>query len=368
MWAGALLPKLAGLGHAIEAVAPLPQHVRWDDLPLPQAGVRVRRYPVPYFDTDPFTNPDREFYATQDRHLYRLSAPLVQDDWAEVVLVGNETFLGSLLQFPRPADIPLIGVAHTIYWATSPARRPADFEPGGTLANLRACDRVVCVARHVEAALRDLGVQRTIAIPNAVDLARFRPRSPPAALAESLGIAKGSKVVSHVANLKPVKQAWRLLEAAPAIVAAHPDTVFLLLGEGPCEADLRARCSVHGLGERVRFLGWVANELLPEYYALSDAVAMPSLSEGAPYAYLEALACGCPVVASPIEAAREFLSGIPGAIVAQSHEPGDIADAVCHALDSAGNTRRRREIREAAVARFGLDEAAARFSALIETV
>lgn len=173
-------------------------------------------------------------------------------------------------------------------------------------------------------------------------------------------------MVSHVANLKPVKQAWRLIEAVPRILERHPEAIVLLMGEGPCEADLRARRARLGLEERVRFLGWVERRLLPDYYAVSDVMALPSASEGAPFAYLEALACGCPVVSTPIAAAREFLTDVPGGFIARSAEPPDIADAVCEALAYASDRGRRDDTARAAAARFDEKQAAAKFSALID--
>lgn len=366
MWTGGLLPRLAERGHEIVAIGPGLDGVAYDDDALARAGIAVERYPIPYFDTDPFANTDGDFYETQWRGLRALVSDHLNAGWADVLLAGTMTFLPGLLPLLREGAPPTIAMLHTIYWADDEARREAHFGPGGSLENLRACDQVVCVAGHAEARLTALGLTGAVAIPNAVDTALFRPRPRPRALADTLGIAAGTTVVAHAANLKPVKQAWRLIEAAPAILRRHPDTVFLLMGEGPCEVDLRQRRAALGLERHVRFLGWVAHERMPDHYALADAMVLPSASEAAPFAYLEALACGCPVVATPIEAAREFLTDMPGAHVARSHEPADIADAVCRAL--ARGRDGRAETARTAAARYDLNEAADRFSSLIESV
>lgn len=367
MWAGGLIPRLRACGHEITAVAPIPDGLVPDDSRLEAAGVIVERYPVPYFDTDPFANTDRNFYERQTRSLLDRASPRIASGWAEALLIGNETFIPGIPERARQAEIPTIAIAHTIYWASDDTRRHINFGPGGAFENLGACDRVVSVARHAEAMLTRLGLANVTTIQNAVNLDRFFPRPTRLDVGAVSGIPAGARVVSHVANLKPVKQAWRLIEAAPRILARHPETIFLLMGEGPCEADLRARRAKLGLEERIRFLGWVEHELLPDYYSVSDAMALPSASEGAPFAYLEALACGCPVVSTPIDAAREFLTGIPGCFIARSDEPQDIADAVCEALAYASDRGRRDETARAA-ARFDEREAAAKFSALIDAV
>ncbi len=366
MWAGGLIPRLRACGHEVTAITPIPDGVVHDDSDLENAGVIVQRYAVPYFDTDPFANPDRDFYQQQTQSLLDRASPLIASGWAESLLIGNETFIPGIPDLARQSGIATIATVHTIYWASDDRRRHINFGPGGAFENLGACDQVVCVARHAEAALRKLGLANVTTIHNAVDLDRFSPRPRPLDFARVKGIPTGARVVSHVANLKPVKQAWRLIEAVPRILERHPEAIVLLMGEGPCEADLRARRARLGLEERVRFLGWVERRLLPDYYAVSDVMALPSASEGAPFAYLEALACGCPVVSTPIAAAREFLTDVPGGFIARSAEPPDIADAVCEALAYASDRGRRDDTARAAAARFDEKQAAAKFSALID--
>lgn len=322
MWAGGLLPAVARRGHAITALAPLADGVERDDAALEAAGIAVTRYPVPYFDTDPFAHADPDYYRRQNEKLRGLAAPLFAATAVDAVLFGTEAVIPGLACMARQAGVPTIGMVHTIYWATDEAQRANNFGPGGTFESLSACDQVVCVARHALATLEALDLKHATAIQNAVDLTRFAPKPRPRELAAMIGIAPGAPVVLHVANLKPVKQSWRLLDAAPAVLARHPETVFLLLGEGPCADDLRAQRDRLGLGENVKFLGWTPHEQLPDYYALADVMALPSASESAPFAYLEALAVGCAVVATPIPAAYEFLREMPAAIITPSHEPG----------------------------------------------
>jgi glycosyltransferase involved in cell wall biosynthesis len=74
------------------------------------------------------------------------------------------------------------------------------------------------------------------------------------------------------------------------------------------------------------------------------------------------------VVSTPIEAARELLGGVPGTVIAASHEPAAIAGAVCDLLDQVRDRRIRGEIAQAAAARFDLAEAARQFSELLDSV
>lgn len=368
MWSGGILPKLAALGHPVVAVGPIPDGATVDDHGLQRAGLEVRRYRVPYFDTDPFANTDRSFYETQRQRITEEIVPLLAAGRADVILVGNESFIPGLPELAGRYAIPTVAMVHTVYWADEAGPSRANFSRRHTLENLAACDRIVCVAQHAVAVLARLGLAHASAIPNAVDLEMFRPRPCPDALAVRHRIAAGAPVIAHVANLKPIKESWRLLRAAPMILERHPAAIFLLMGEGPCRDELIRLQRELGLERQVQVLGWIDHARLPEYYALADLVALTSASEGAPFVFLEALASGCGVVSAPIAAAREFLGGMPGTLLAGSHEPADIAGAVCRLLGEVQGRQRREEIARVAAARFDLAEAARRFSALIDSV
>ncbi|HZG33445.1 MAG TPA: glycosyltransferase, partial [Sphingopyxis sp.] len=97
--------------------------------------------------------------------------------------------------------------------------------------------------------------------------------------------------------------------------------------------DYRALAARLGLADRVHLLGPVANADLPQLYRAADAVVMPSVSEGLANAWVEALACGTPIVISDAGGAAELVTApVAGRIVART--PGAIADAV-HAILAA---------------------------------
>jgi glycosyltransferase involved in cell wall biosynthesis len=74
------------------------------------------------------------------------------------------------------------------------------------------------------------------------------------------------------------------------------------------------------LGDRVRFVGPVLNELLPDWYRAADVVVLPSRSEGVPNVLLEAAACGTPFVASRVGGIPEIAHLGPSRLV----PPGDV--------------------------------------------
>jgi glycosyltransferase involved in cell wall biosynthesis len=83
------------------------------------------------------------------------------------------------------------------------------------------------------------------------------------------------------------------------------EVVLVLLGDGPQRAALERTVSARGLNEAVRFEGWSDN--VGGWLRTADMLALPSLTEGSPNVVLEAMACGCAVIASDIPACRELI-------------------------------------------------------------
>lgn len=104
-------------------------------------------------------------------------------------------------------------------------------------------------------------------------------------------------------------------------LADLPHARLLLVGRGEGEENLRALASELGIAERVHFLGAVDHDLLPPLLSAADAMVLPSASEGLANAWIEALACGTPLVITDAGGAREVVTGPEaGVIVARDAE------------------------------------------------
>jgi glycosyltransferase involved in cell wall biosynthesis len=133
----------------------------------------------------------------------------------------------------------------------------------------------------------------------------------------------GAPLLATVGALIPRKGQAFVIRA----LADLPDAHLLLVGKGEDEAKLRELASGPGLAGRVHFLGSLDHTLLPVVLSAADALVLPSASEGLANAWVEALACGCPLVIGDAGGARELLtSPEAGRIVAR--DPAAIANAV----------------------------------------
>ena len=116
-------------------------------------------------------------------------------------------------------------------------------------------------------------------------------------------------------------------------LADLPNTHLALVGTGSDEADLRALAQQLGLAQRVHFLGSLDHTALPQVLSAADPMVLPSASEGLANAWVEALACGTPLVITEAGGARELIRAPEaGRIVAR--DPAAIADGVREVLAS----------------------------------
>lgn len=147
---------------------------------------------------------------------------------------------------------------------------------------------------------------------NGVDLERF---SAPADRANLFPGSEGKKLIVLVGNMiTDVKGHQVLISAAPDVVKAHPQTQFVLVGEGIKRAEYQQRVKDLGLQANFLFLG--RRNDVPAILSCCDIAVLPSLAEGLPNAVLEYLAAGLPVVASGLGGNLEIIQdGTTGLLV-----------------------------------------------------
>lgn len=154
-----------------------------------------------------------------------------------------------------------------------------------------------------------------------IDTARFHPGDRAAARA-ALGFDDAPAILSVGALIERKGQAL-VIAALPAL----PGVDYWLAGAGEAETRYRALARRLGVEARVHFMGPVAHADLPLFYRAADVVVMPSASEGLANAWVEALACGTPIVISDAGGAAELVR-LPAAGRIVPRTPGAIAEAV----------------------------------------
>lgn len=202
------------------------------------------------------------------------------------------------------------------YWGRRPETRAAVRKAGEDAAGLLAVSEAMkrsMVALGMEA--DKIRVHYT-----GVDLDAFAPQDREAARAR---FQVEAPVVLCVGALIPRKGQDRLIRA----IAQVPGCTLLLAGEGPKRQALEDLAKDLGIAARVGFLGAVPHQHLPLLYNAADVMVLPSESEGLANAWVEALACGTPILISDVGGARELLNDpAVGALI--ERDPDAIAEAL----------------------------------------
>ncbi len=230
---------------------------------------------------------------------------------------------------------------------------------------LRLADRVVCGSEWLtRQASRRVTPERLVTLPFGVDTERFRPEAD-AETADRWRL-DGDPCLLHVASLVPVKDQDTLLRAFARVLTHHPGAALHLAGEGDLLPYLGNLAGELGIAERVRFLGHVPHDELPRLYRQADLHLLPSRHESMAMVVLEAAACGCPTVGTPVGYLPELE---PAARTVPLRDPRALARELLELLAEEGAPKRLgAAARELIHARYRLDQTVDRLRALYRSL
>jgi glycosyltransferase involved in cell wall biosynthesis len=198
---------------------------------------------------------------------------------------------------------------------------------------VNGCDHVTTVSHAMRFDILKMNAdpRKISVIPMGVDLQeRFVPTSR----------VDSRNSLLFVGRLVQKKGIRYLIEAMPIIRRAFPETKLKIAGDGPDRRELIRLADVLGLHDGVEFLGSVSNQNLARVYQSADVVIFPSVvdcsgdQEGFGLVLVEALGCGCTVVATDLPAIRDIVeNGRTGLVVGQRN-PEQIAEAVVRLFEN----------------------------------
>jgi len=214
---------------------------------------------------------------------------------------------------------------------TLPAHTPTMMAPAAdrlliparllTRATYGLCDRIILYSPSLISHWRLEHYRNKIAIAreHLLDFGKFRVEVP---------LPKRPETVGYIGRLADEKGVQNFVRALPRIATENENLNFLIGGDGPLLPDIQEFIQKNELVERVTFAGWIRHEDLPGYLNSIRLLVLPSYTEGLPNIMLEAMACGTPVLATPVGAVPDFIrEGETGFIMA-SNAPDEIATSV----------------------------------------
>ncbi len=168
-------------------------------------------------------------------------------------------------------------------------------------------DVVVTVSDYVRNHLISKGVypKKVFAVPTGIDIERFNPDKVQASLREELGLSEGTPLIGTVAVLRKKKGHHILLEAIPEVLKEIPETVFILVGDGPQRKNIEEKIKQYRLSKNVIMVGH--RDDVPQVLKSIDIFVLPTLQEALGTSFIEAMAIGKPVIGSNVDGVKEVI-------------------------------------------------------------
>ena len=179
-----------------------------------------------------------------------------------------------------------------------------------------------------------LGYEKGFLLPNSIDLSVFMPGAKDADLMRKYALQDKILIMTmgRLVSAERYKGFDEVLNVLPEVLAEVPSLAYMIAGEGDDRLRLEEKARRLGMQDKVIFTGFVPEDRKRDYYNLADAFIMPSRGEGFGIVFLEAMACGVPVVGSTVDGSREALRDGDLGILVDPDDSKGIKQAILDAL------------------------------------
>ncbi len=204
------------------------------------------------------------------------------------------------------------------------------------------CSMVTCVSNAIKEQILNFGCRTELRVlPMGVDSNKFNPLKYSKTLKKKYN--HDGNLLLYVGRLSKKKGLEYLISAMPEIIKAFPKTRLLIVGDGEEKEKLIALTQKRKMNNYVTFVGAISNDELPKYYATADIFVSPSLSEGLPVTFMEAMSSGCILVATNLPGNKDIIKdGETGFLVKQKSSE-EIAKKVILLLKQKENLNKIRK-------------------------
>jgi len=332
--------RLAARGHEVHVVTQRlnPTHPEEETL----AGMRVHRY-VTTAKSGP-----RFYWSTifAGRRLVRRLQRQVGFD-----VVHTHHPVSALAALPRHSHprVPVVAVLHSIYFLEYMDRRAqqgtrwpllwlaARLLKGMDGYVLRRSRRVVVLSEFTRGLVAKFYPQwlgKVVKLPGGADIDRFRPTPSRAEARSQLRLPSGRPIFFTCRRLEHRMGLSELIEATSLLKQRGRSVLTLIAGRGALDEALRQQIREGRLDDCVRLLGYVAEADLPLHYRAADCFVLPTRAlEGFGLVTAEALACGTPVLGTPVGATPELLEPFDPRLLTRDATADGLAEGMARFLD-----------------------------------
>jgi glycosyltransferase involved in cell wall biosynthesis len=141
------------------------------------------------------------------------------------------------------------------------------------------------------------------------------------------------ELVGFIGLLFPVKGVVNFVDAIPLILRQLPNVEFVICGSGSLFEEIKEDLERVGLSDKVKLTGWLSSDKVADYLNQMKLLVLPSYEEGLPNIILEAMACGTPVLATPIGGIPNVIKDEKTGFILENNSAESIARGVLKALN-----------------------------------
>jgi glycosyltransferase involved in cell wall biosynthesis len=172
-------------------------------------------------------------------------------------------------------------------------------------------------------------------IHNGVDINKFKPSTDQRKIKEELGFNPEDLAIVSVGRLYARKGLFTLIESIPAVIKCFPTAKFIISGKGQSGEmhKLIAHAEKLGVKDNIIFTGYYPDKKLPKLYQAADVFAFSTFYEHHPFAVLEALATGLPVVTTTVGGIPETIESGKNGFLVEPFNPKQFSERILYLLE-----------------------------------
>lgn len=188
---------------------------------------------------------------------------------------------------------------------------------------VKKADAIIVISNYLaEFAKKFNKKARVFIVPNGVDLNKFQNPN------DKFQNNPNQKTIITVSRLVPKNGVDILIRAMEKVKKETPEAICQIVGDGRQRKELEKLTRKLGLENEIQFSGSIPNHEIPKYLAQAAVFVRPSRSEGLGTAFLEAMACGVPVLATPVGGIPDFLKENETGLFCKTENPEDLAQKI----------------------------------------
>ena len=188
-------------------------------------------------------------------------------------------------------------------------------------------DRIICYSENFvqKYSLKRYVNKISITPEHFLDFTRFKIKKE---------FCKRKNLVGYIGRLSEEKGVINLVNAIPQVLKQYPSLEFLIIGDGQLRDTLQKFIRRNNLNEKVKVLGWIPYESIPDYLNELKLLVLPSYTEGLPNVVLEAMACGTIVLATPVGAIPAVVKDGETGFLMKENSPECIAENILRVISN----------------------------------